>query len=155
SLWCQKGYVLNVDFLRRTEQTYRAALKEVDYEADYEESRKTINRWVEHQTKGRIKGMLSEPDVTPKTRLVLTNAMCTKANWAFPFSKDETKDAAFNVSPSEKITIPMMQHRRSAFRYYGDDHVQWLELPYRGDRLSMIIMLPTKKGQLTNLESSL
>src|SRR5262249_49342303 len=93
-------------------------------------------------------------DLTPLTRLVLTNAIYFKAAWATPFPKAETKDAPFEVTPAQKVPVPMMHSHEAPFKYFAADDCQWLELPYKGGRLSMVLLLP-RKGRLADLEKAL
>jgi serpin B len=48
-----------------------------------------------------------------------------------------------------------MMTQEHAFRYGEDDHVQILELPYVGDDLAMIVLLPKKVDGLLELEAAL
>lgn len=155
SLWGQAGYPFADRFLQLTRKEYGAGLKEVDFAVDPEQARKTINHWVEERTKDKIKELLLPGDVSPNTRLVLTNAIYFKATWKIPFSKTATKEGIFEVAADKKALAPMMHHPRGLFRYFEGDDFQWLELPYKGDRLAMVLLLPRKKGQLAELEKTL
>jgi serpin B len=155
SLWGQKGYPFLDGFLELTRKNYRAGLKEVDFERVPEEARHTVNRWVEEQTRDKIKELLLSGDVTPSTRLVLTNAIYFKATWQTPFPKDQTRDAVFAVAPGEKPSVPMMRQPEGMFRYFAGDNFQWLELPYKGGQLSLVVLLPHKQGRLAGLEKAL
>ncbi|MCL1493445.1 MAG: serpin family protein [Pseudanabaena sp. Salubria-1] len=88
------------------------------------------------------------------TRLVLVNAIYFKGNWASQFEPKHTKVAPFWVTPDCAIQVSMMQ-KEQTFGYYEDENVKVLELPYIGDRLSMLILLPQQMDGLTELESSL
>src|SRR5712692_6172596 len=54
ALWGQKGYRFRKDFLATTKTYYGAGLNEVDFQTATEEARRTINAWVEQQTKDKI-----------------------------------------------------------------------------------------------------
>lgn len=126
----------------------------MDFVGDTENSRSTINRWVEAQTNNRIKDLLPPGTVTPLTRLVLTNAIYFKGTWQTPFNKSSTKPVEFNLSATDKIKSDMMY--RSAHMLYAEtDQLQAVELPYQGDRLTMIVLLPLKKEGLADVEASL
>lgn len=155
SLWGQTGYPFRDAFVRLTQKNYHAGLDEVDFKRDPEEARKAINGWVEERTQDKIRELLLRGDVTPETRLVLANAVYFKAAWKLPFPKGQTKGAAFHASATETPTVAMMRHPEGLFRYFADDDLQWLELPYKGDRLSMVLLLPQKKRSLNELEKTL
>jgi serpin B len=158
ALWGQQGYPFLKPFLNIGKRHYRAGLEEVDF-GQTEQARQTINRWVADQTRDKIKELLNPTDLSPATRLALTNAIYFKAAWATPFRWGETKDAPFQVSKYETITVPMMQtQQRARFRYLADGDCDWLELPYgddeHGSRVSMIVLLP-REGQLAAVEARL
>lgn len=154
ALWGQQGYAFLDDFLRVSTNQYRAGLQELDFRTQTEEARRTINRWVTKQTKDKIKDLLGPTDLSPETRLVLTNAIYFQAGWVTPFLKGETKDAVFEVKPGDVVSAPMMHTQEAPFKYFAADECQWLELPYNGGRLSMILILP-QKGRIAGLEKAL
>ncbi|MCK4251915.1 serpin family protein, partial [candidate division WOR-3 bacterium] len=48
----------------------------------------------------------------------------------------------------------LMMNQEDRFKYFESDELQVLEVPYKGDDLSMVILLPIKKDGLTELENS-
>ena len=50
-----------------------------------------------------------------------------------------------------KKTIVDMMYQRNSFNYYQDDYSQVLEMPYKGNELSMMIVLPKPKYSLNEL----
>ena len=88
------------------------------------------------------------------TRLVLVNAIYFNGAWASQFDPNLTSDAAFFSAPEMQVQVPMMT-RKHAFRYAEDEGLQILELPYNGDDLSMIVLLPRAIDGLAKLEGSL
>ena len=155
SLWPAMGLVLKPAFQKLTQENYGAGLKQLDFSGATEESRQIINRWVEGKTKDKIKELLLPGDLTPLTSLVLTNAIYFKADWKSQFPKDGTQEAEFEVAPTKKVSVSMMHHRKQPFNYFEGNGFQWLELPYKGDRLSMVFLLPQQKGKLADLEETL
>jgi serpin B len=153
ALWGQKGYTFLPDFLRLTQDVYQGGLKEVDF-VRAEEARKTINRWVEEQTKDKIKDLIPEGALVPDTRLVLTNAIYFKAAWAEPFPAGATQKEDFHLGGGKKVQVPMM-HTNEALRYRDGGTFHALELPYQGRELSMLVLLPKKADGLAELEKNL
>lgn len=88
------------------------------------------------------------------TRLVLTNAIYFKGDWANQFKKDQTHDANFMVSTAQKVKVPLM-HKKQSYPFVQDALLQVLELPYKGNDLSMLVLLPKETEGLADLESSL
>ncbi len=153
-LWGQTGYHFLPEFLGITRNQYGAELALVDYVAKTEEARKTINTWVVEQTEQKIKDLIQQGVLNKMTRLVLTNAIYFKGNWASQFDKETTADAPFRVTPEKSVAVPMM-FQNGDFKHRATDGIQVLELPYEGEDLSMFVLLPDKIDGLPDLERSL
>jgi serpin B len=125
----------------------------LDFIKSPEDSRVTINNWVSDQTNSRIKDLIPQGTIDIYTRLVLTNAIYFDAAWKYPFAKEETRNGTFNLLDGSKITIPMMSHR-AGFGYAKGNGYQAVELPYDGNEISMVIVLPDA-GQFTAFENSM
>jgi serpin B len=154
SLWGQQDCVFKEDFLSTLKTHYGAGLKKVDFKGSTEEARKTINNWVEKQTQDKIQELLVKGILKPVTRLVITNAIYFKGDWASQFKKKETENDSFWLASREKVTAPLM-HQLGTFPYLAEENFQALELPYVGDKLSMVVFLPRSKDGLTEFERSL
>jgi len=154
ALWGQKGYGFLKTFLKLTEKNYGAGLKEVDFIAATEAARKTINAWVEKKTRNKIKNLIPKGVLNRLTRLVLTNAIYFKGNWASQFKEDRTKDAPFTLAGGQKVDVPMM-NQTAEFNYMETEDFQGLELPYVDNELSMIILLPKRGDGLAEFEKTL
>jgi len=154
ALWPQKGYAFLPEFFELCQAHYRAGLQTVDYAGATEEARQTINRWVEQRTEEKIKELLKPGVLTPLTTLVLTNAIYFKGDWAAQFDKEKTTDAPFTLLDGEQVSVPLM-NQAGEFRYTEDSAVQVLELPYAGEALSMVVVLPRQHDGLPALEKSL
>lgn len=156
ALWGQKGYGFLNEFLTLTKKNYDAGLRELDFvnPVEREKARKTINKWVEKKTNKKIKDLIQPGILNELTRLVLTNAIYFKGDWAIQFDKKDTRDAPFKLSADKEVTVPMM-HLEDRFKYAETNDLQILELPYKGQDLSMIVLLPKKVDGLAELEKSL
>lgn len=145
ALWCQYSLPIRKEFRELVTANYGAAARSVDFRGATESARQTINEWVAMKTKGRIAELL-EPEVIERlTMLVLTNAIYFKAKWAFPFEPDATHDARFTLADGDKTVVSMMRQTHE-FRYMEEPSLQALELPYVGEELSMVILLPAAVG---------
>jgi serpin B len=153
ALWGQQGYPFQPAFTDLVQKSYGAGLNSVDYR-QAERARTTINDWVAKQTKDKIKDLIGPGVLTPATRLVLTNAIYFKSNWADRFQKEATEDGPFKLSADKSVDVPMM-HQTHAFGYLEKDDLQLLELPYTQGELSMVILLPKKIEGVAGLEKSL
>lgn len=152
ALWGQEGRKLLPEFLNIAKTQYEGGYRAVNFRRDPEASRKTINAWVEERTNKLIKDLLARNDITELTVLVLTNAIYFKGNWLTQFKKEQTKEAPFFVTPATSIPVPMML-QEGTFGHGEADSTQLLELPYAGDDLSMLVLLP--KGDVREAEQLL
>lgn len=153
-LWGQKDYGFLPEFTNVGKKFYHAALEEVDFVRSAEMARKTINAWVERQTKDKIKNLIPPGLLDDQTRLILTNAIYFKAPWLNPFNSVATKQAPFHLANGKAIDTPMM-HAHQRLRFASDESFNMLELPYEGHGQAMIVLLPKKKDGLGELEKQI
>jgi len=153
SLWPQKGKKFEKQYLRLLKKTYGLRITSLDY-GDEEAARQTINAWVDETTEGKIKDLIPAGILNNLTRLVLANAIYFKGDWEAQFDPTLTSEAPFFVTPDEQVMAPMMSQTHD-FRYGEVDNLQILELPYAGNDLSMILLLPAERDGLAKLEESM
>jgi serpin B len=153
AIWGQKDYAFLVSFLDTLAENYDAGLRIVDFIGETELSRITINDWVSDETEGRIKDLIPQGAINQMTRLVLTNAIYFNAAWQYPFEKDATSPGVFYLVNGDEVTVPMMEQQES-FSYIKGDNYQVVELPYDGQELSMVIILPDP-GQFALFEETI
>ncbi|MEA3343414.1 MAG: serpin family protein [archaeon] len=156
ALWAQKDYQFLDEYFNITEKYYGGKVTNLDFIQETEKSRVTINKWVEVQTNDKIKDLIPSGVLDSMTRLVLTNAIYFKGTWVLQFDKSKTRETDFRVSPASTVKAQMMSltGEKAKFDYAETDDLQILELPYKGNELSMLILLP-KKDNLDAVEESL
>jgi serpin B len=159
ALWAEKTYPFLPDYINTARVYYQANATNLDFINQPDNSRITINTWVEDQTNNKIKDLISRGGINPLTRLVITNAVYFKGMWAKPFDKNETRDDIFNVTQGKTVPVRMMikTDKESVFRYTETDILQVLEMPYATNskkQVSMIVLLP-KNNNLTSVEESI
>jgi serine protease inhibitor len=181
-LWGEKTYPFRQAYLDTIGKHYGSAAFPVDFRNDPDGARKKINAWVEKQTRERIKDLVPKDAVDKSTKLVVANAVYFKGEWAEPFDAKETKVRPFFLAEGA-VRVPTMYHdhlkagRYAAFRKDGSffatpqmvsvdggdpkklypdrDGFEVLELPYKGDELSMVVLLPRSVDGLPALEKKL
>lgn len=152
--WGQRGFSFLQSYLDVLALNYGAGLRLLDFLTDPEGSRLEINDWVSQQTGQRIQDLLSQEAISEATRLVLTNTIYFKAQWLYVFDKNRTAEAPFYTLEGEEVPVPMMQ-RTETFGYTGvDGFYQAVELPYKGEEVSMVVILPAV-GQFAAFEAAL
>ncbi len=143
ALWNEQTYTFKESFYDTVKNYYYGKSTPVDFINAPEEQRLKINSWVEDQTNKKIIELLPEKSILDDTRMVLVNAIYFKGDWNTQFKKEDTKENDFFVS-EEETTIAQMMYQNNNFNYYENDSFQYVELPYKGGDLSMIIGLPTE-----------
>ena len=151
--WGQKGYTFLSGYLDILAEDYGAGVRQLDFAANPENARNTINQWVSQETQNKINDILPAGSIDTLTRLVLSNAIYFKADWSNEFDKSLTKDDVFHLSAGGTTTVPMMS-RTGLYNYMAGSGYQALEMPYAGEQLSMLIILPDE-GKFAQVASSL
>ncbi|OWF40884.1 leukocyte elastase inhibitor-like [Mizuhopecten yessoensis] len=143
-------------FIELCAKHYQADTKLMDY-AQYETARKEINEWVSQQTAEKIKDLLPQGSLNPLTMMVLVNAIYFKGDWETKFDDKVTRDMTFHTLKGQQKTVKMMFQKATRFPLKHDDELKCevLELPYKGNSLSMVIILPNGKNGLSALEEKL
>lgn len=156
SIWSQNGMMLQVNFLDLLSKHYDAGINLVDFINKPDSSRLIINDWVSKQTRDRINDLLPEGSITPETRLVLTNAIYFLADWLIKFEEANTSNQTFTRLDGSNATVPMMNLREKPVKllYYDSGNCRIVELPYKGNRLAMDLILPDS-GTYNKFEQSM
>ncbi len=161
ALWGQKGKTFLEPFVRRVKTCYDGGLERLDFRKDAEAARGIINAWCEKKTNGRIENLIPAGGVTAATELVLTNAVWFKGQWETEFDKTRTKEQDFFVAKDKTVKAEMMAHAKgpkvksAVFRYYENELLQAVELPYKGGEVAMLILLPKEKDGLAAVEKAM
>ncbi len=154
--FAQQGWSIEPTYLDRIGAAFGAGLHLVDYEADPEAARQTINGWVSRQTERRIPELLKPENVSNATRLYLVNAVYLKANWLVAFDKERTQPRAFRRLDGSSVEVPTMElsgqqevplvrgdgWRATELRYRGADTPSERPAPRCSYPLAMTLILP-------------
>ncbi|MCC5848225.1 MAG: hypothetical protein JJU29_09030 [Verrucomicrobia bacterium] len=141
---CLVGGDLSADFKALLKEAYDAEIFGGDLEV--------INRWVAEKTRGKIETILDELD--PNTVAVILNAIYFKGEWAHAFDADRTRSQPFSISPEQTRDVELM-YRKGTYKYLAHDDYQAVTLPYRGDRFTLDVILPTERHGLAALEEKM
>ncbi|XP_014438763.2 LOW QUALITY PROTEIN: serpin B9-like, partial [Tupaia chinensis] len=139
-------------------QFYQAELEQLSFREAAEESRKHINTWVSKKTEGKIQDLLPVSSINTETRLVLVNAIYFKGRWNEEFAKRYTREMPFKINQKEQRLVQMMFQKATfnmACVSEGGGGAPLLGLPYAGQELSMLVLLPDDGVDLSSVEKSL
>ncbi|HTG52627.1 MAG TPA: serpin family protein [Candidatus Tectomicrobia bacterium] len=153
-LFAQKGYSFRETFLSVIKQNFGGAFEPLDFVADPAAATQRINKWVADQTHDKIRDLIPADALNKLTRLVLANALYLKAPWADAFSNKTTQPEPFFVrgAPDD---VPMMRKTDKNFGYARREGFTVVGLPYAGNDLQFVVLLPDDINGLRELESKL
>lgn len=155
ALWVQQDYSFLEEYLSTVEKYYGGKAANLDFVKDAEKSRQTINTFIEEQTNDKIQDLIPSGALSPLTKLILTNAIYFKGTWEWEFDKSDTREQDFKITPTNIVKTPTMymDPDKARFNYADLEKLQILELPYKGEKISMLILLPTENLEV--MEASL
>ena len=154
AFWVRDDLTLNPQFRADLEREASGAFNTVDFGSNAEGARQEINGWVARETNDRIKELIGRGVLDQLTAAVLVNAIYWKADWLTRFYEGATKEEPFFLVDGEEITTDLM-NLRSEFRGIKRGSVKLLDMPYAGEEVSMVAILPEKPGGLAKLEDGL
>ncbi len=149
SVWYERTFSVEPSFLDALRTNFDADARSLDFRAP--DAPRTISRWAEDETGGRIKDLIQSID--PLEVMFLVNAVYFKAPWTTPFEEGSTYDGAFHPDGGGTVTAKLM--RGDATRpNFTDSEVQAVELLYADSAFGMVLVRPLK-GTVAELVSSL
>ncbi|XP_028737953.2 serpin B6-like isoform X2 [Peromyscus leucopus] len=155
-LFGEKTFDILASFKDSCRKFYEAEMEELDFKGDTEQSRQHINTWVAKKTEDKITELLCPGAVNSDTLLVLVNAIYFKGNWKKQFNKEDTREMSFKVTMNEEKPVQMMFQKSTVnMTYIGEISTTILLLPYAGNELNMIIMLPDDHVELRTVEKEI
>lgn len=154
ALWPQQDFTFSPTYLDLVRTQFRGEVRPVDYVARTEAARQTINQWVAERTAHRIKDLVAPGILSAATRMTLVNAVYFKGKWSQPFDSKRTAAAPF-FAMNGRTAMTKLMTRRGTFRYAEVDGIQALEVPYNGDKLTMLVLLPVRGKGLKTVASAI
>ena len=145
-LWMEQGLTPTKSYVDTVQRYYGGQVTNLDFEDNPDPSRLIINKKIAQHTNQLIPELLPKGSIKPITVAVLTNAIYFKGDWKVPFEVQSTTEQPFYPLTGEPSDIKMMQLQEH-FGYSEDKQVQVVQLPYKGDDLSMLVVLPKSKDK--------
>jgi len=155
-MYVQQEYKILDSYASLLKGQYLSELKNVNF-GDAAGTSKLINDEVEKLTKGKIKDLIEASALNDLVRVVLVNAIYFKGSWKEKFSPEATSKRDFFISKDNAVKTDMMYLDDKKFNRgdLKDLNCKALELPYEGNRFSMLLLLPNDKEGLKSLEEKL
>ena len=109
-------------------------------------SKDELNAFIYDKTKHKIANYFNDNDLLDD--MILTNVLYFKGFWKKKF--EPCFEDIFYNSKGERNTLKMMKCKDD-FKYYKDNYIEVIELPYKDDNMSALIILPDKSILIDNL----
>lgn len=155
SMWVQKDFELASGFVQTYNRNFQEGLNQVDFLNKTNESRLKINDWVAAHTDNKIQDLMPPNSINVYTKFVVANGIYFSGTWKHAFDKSLTSANDFQIGEDEFITTNFMKKQKSIHKYYENEQVKVIELPYEGDKISMLLVLPQVKMGLKTIEDGL
>ncbi|XP_037708340.1 serine protease inhibitor 42Dd-like isoform X2 [Drosophila subpulchrella] len=154
-IYVNDRYSIVPEFNQVVNDSFKAEAEAISVN-DPDKAASIINKWVNDQTRSRIKTIVTNKDTSSNMTMVLLNAIYFKGQWKYKFDPEETKKANFKTADKKTVPVQMMKLIGS----FKVAHVKALdakviELPYRNSSLFMVIFLPNKVDGLQKLEKKI
>lgn len=153
SIWVENTYSPKKCFLKNDQKTFGASVYKTDFMNSANQSRLEINRWVEDKTKNRIKDLLPDGSIDGSTRMVLVNSIYFYGEWEKSFDPKMTVSEPFN-SPNKDISTKFL-HAKEDYLYSKTDDYSMVELPFKGNDVVLLALLPNETEGIVGLEAKL
>jgi serpin B len=154
NLWLQQGFPFLTSYLNTVQTYYAAGVTNVDYINNPTAALQTINGAVSQETGGYIPSLLSPNNITPKTRLVLTDAIYFNGSWKYQFPVTATNQQPFTMANGNTESVSMMHVFCPGVIESYNGVASVLAIPYTNNGASMYIFLPPLGG-MAALENDL
>lgn len=151
SIWARKGVPFHEGFLQRNRDFYGAETDTLDFAQ--ESAVRKINQWVGKRTNGKIDSIVQGP-ISQETVMYLLNAVYFKAQWQHPFPERDTKLGTFRTGPGQTKPVNLMSLTRQ-MNYVQEPDYQAVRLPYADGKLAMVVVLPSEKAGLDQVQQKL
>lgn len=153
-LFIQDGFEIEQNFRHTISQYYGASLEQLDFANNPQQASNTINKWVAQETQDKIQNIVSPKMFNQGTSLAIINAIYFKSDWSKPFSQKNTLIEPFLLQDNSFCDVSMM-NQTETFNYTEDEYSQVIELPYKDNKFSMIVVLPKNSTNLSKVETEL
>lgn len=144
SLWARQGVAFNPAFLERNRQFFGAEVAALDFASP--QAVKTINDWVNQNTKGKIPEIIEQ--IGGDQVMFLINAVYFKGQWQKKFDATKTQPQPFHLTDGKPKQTPMMAQSGN-YPYFKGDNFQAVNLPYGQGGASLYLFLPNESVTLS------
>ena len=177
ALWTNRDFPIRDSYVETINRFYKTGgAFSVDFDNDFKAARRQIAEWCSEQTQGKLSFDLGSLSLQQREQLqlIVTNAVYFRAGWSIPFKKSSTSSKPFTLADGSKVNVDMMyavnvlnygafnadgshfetpkeKTRGQKEGLYPDKGFHMIEMAYRGDELSMVMIAPTTARDVEGL----
>ncbi|MDD3731045.1 MAG: serpin family protein [candidate division Zixibacteria bacterium] len=140
SIWSREDKEIKPLFIRRCGDYFDAVVRVMDFP----EPADTINQWVDVNTNGKIKDIVSSP-LSPDIALLILNAIYFKGDWCIPFDTSKSINGKFHTAAGTTVDCRFMvkaSDEDTTLRYYKNELFRAVTIPYGNKGFCMSLFLP-------------
>lgn len=146
SIWLNKDVAgKDIKFTDEYKKLVSEYYKGTASEEDAKNIASKINSWVEKKTNNKIKDLI--PTGNAEFLSVLVNTIYFKGEWADQFEKFATQEEDFTDRDGNVSKTDFM-HKTERFRFYEDENMKMVRVPYKGGQTAMYLVLPTNEDKM-------
>lgn len=132
------------------------AASSVDFAGHHEDVRAEVNARVSRETVRQLAGLLHRGSLGKNTEILIVSAASFHGEWQSPFQTTFTDASDFFVDGNTTVRVDMMNQMGTfGTAHCPDMRVTALEMPHRGGKTSMVVLLPDDCEGLDFLESNM
>lgn len=151
SIWYRNNETVEPNFIQINQDYFNAEVNALNF-SDSEGSKRTINNWVNKQTKGKIPKIVDE--VTSDHVMFLINAIYFYGQWQNKFDVKDTKKESFYPELGNEVKVNMM-HQEASLGYSSNDLFTMVEMPYGNGHFNMVALMPNDGKKVSDIVNDL
>lgn len=159
ALFIDEGTSVNEDFKNLTGECLRSDVISTDLRNDTNRARLEINEYVARKTELRIIDPMPIGYVTTTSRAILVNAKYMNAGFYNPFIYGRVDSGRFYTLDNPNPNLPgvdvQMMTLKSQYRFAENADLRVLGIDYLGRELTLYLIMPKNRGDITKIEPSL
>jgi len=151
-VWIQSGNEFRRSFVDINRRYYDSTPEVLDFSGS--NAGNIVGDWIHQVTHGQTKdGTVA--GINQLTNLLLTSVIYFKGIWVYQFDPKATQPLDFFPLSGETIQVQMMSQQKTKFKYADWGDYKILEMPYKGETMSMLILLPARYVKYKEFERTL
>jgi serpin B len=165
TLWNNNKMWVNELYQHFVSQLYVSILREY-WHSEYDsldcsnptEAANIINSWVEEKTNGLIRDLICPDAIHPvESFAFIVSTIYANLLWQIEFLEEDNTVGSFHFSDGSDGAVTFMNYEGyyKNLRYTETPEMQILELPYKGENVSMLFLLPKDGHDLSSISGGI